>query len=151
MSKNNVLINLGLVVSMLFCMAFACSDGDERSGETETRAAQPETRTATAGGALTERDVREYFADTYAHYTNPTTFVFDSPIKIAAPTRHTFGDGSTFNCYPVKVDYTATADLGGSFKTSHYTRGIYYFYRNSFDEWEASSEGYRSTDEYKQK
>jgi len=42
MNKNNMLINLGLVFSLLFCMAFACNEGDEKND-----APPPKSRTQT--------------------------------------------------------------------------------------------------------
>ena len=34
MRTKNLLINLGLIGSLLFCLAFACNNGDERGGTT---------------------------------------------------------------------------------------------------------------------
>ncbi len=50
MNKNNVLISLGLVTSMLFCMAFACGDGSEKDGAGDDDG-EKTTRTATQDAA----------------------------------------------------------------------------------------------------
>jgi hypothetical protein len=99
------------------------------------------------GPAITEADVKN-FVTTYQMHDirdfEECKITFDSGVRVGAPERHSFHNGITTNCYPVKVDFSvfrrnkAIKDKG---LTSHHRGGVYYFYRNSFNEWEMESEG----------
>ncbi|MDQ2746922.1 MAG: hypothetical protein M3T96_06660 [Acidobacteriota bacterium] len=56
METNNVLINLGLIISLLFCMAFACNDGGDKSSGTSQTAA--EKTTTDDGDAVEPQDAQ---------------------------------------------------------------------------------------------
>jgi hypothetical protein len=72
---------------------------------------------------------------------------FDSAVRIAPAVRHTFQiPPTTYLSYPVKVDFT-THKNGGTFHLQHMTRGVYYFYRNSFGDWEMGKENERIKEE----
>ena len=93
-------------------------------------------------GAITEQEIKDYFVHWWTHDCAPEddcSVAFDSAVRVAPAIRHTFGDGSTYLTYPVKVDFT-THKNGGYEHLAHYTRGVYYFYRNSFDDWEMGKE-----------
>jgi hypothetical protein len=72
---------------------------------------------------------------------------FDSSARIAPAVRHTFQiPPATYLTYPVKVDFT-THKNSGTFHLQHMTRGVYYFYRNSFGDWEMGKENERIAEE----
>ena len=101
-------------------------------------------------GAITEQEVKAYFTDWWTHDCDKTQdcrIVFDSVVRIAPAVRHTFQiPPTTYLTYPVKVDFT-THKSGGNFHLQHMTRGVYYFYRNSFGDWEMGKEDERITQE----
>ncbi|MEO6655748.1 MAG: hypothetical protein ABIO36_06655 [Pyrinomonadaceae bacterium] len=101
-------------------------------------------------GAITEQEVKAYFTDWWTHDCDKSReckVTFDSPVRIAPAVRHTFQiPPTTYLTYPVKVDMTTHAN-GGTFHLTHYTHAIYYFYRNSFGEWEMGKEDERTTQE----
>ena len=108
-------------------------------------------------GPITEREVKAYFRDWWDQFCkggNATkdmcTITFDSPVKIAPETRHTFQLTGTYNCYPVKVDFTTAYSSAGISvnNLTHFTHAVYYFRRNSFGEWEMGKEGERTTEEH---
>ncbi len=49
MNTKNLLVNLGIVFSLLFCMAFACNDGDERGGAADGDVRQTARNNSNAG------------------------------------------------------------------------------------------------------
>ncbi|MEO7309655.1 MAG: hypothetical protein ABIX01_04610 [Chitinophagaceae bacterium] len=111
-------------------------------------------------GAITEKEVKDYFKDWWDQFCkggNTTkdmcTISFDGPVRIAPLTSHTFQLTGTYNCYPVKVDFTtAYSNAGISVNNiTHFTHAVYYFYRNSFGDWEMGKEGERTTEEQKNK
>ena len=101
-------------------------------------------------GAITEAEVKAYFADWWTHDCDKTqncSVKFDSAVRIAPAVRHTFQiPPATYLTYPVKVDFT-THSSGGTFHLTHYTRAVYYFYRNSFGDWEMGKEDESTTQE----
>ncbi len=101
-------------------------------------------------GPITEKEVKAYFTDWWTHNCDKSddcSVTFDSPVRIAPAVRHTFQiPPATYLTYPVKVDFT-THKNGGTYHLQHMTRGVYYFYRNSFDEWEMGKENERITQE----
>ena len=101
-------------------------------------------------GPISQQEVKSYFIDWWTHDCekgDACTVTFDSPVKIAPATRHTFQiPPATYLCYPVKVNFTTHWNRG-TFHLTHYTHAVYYFYRNSFDEWEMGKEGERTTQE----
>lgn len=101
-------------------------------------------------GAITEGEVKAYFTDWWTHdceKSDECSVTFDSAVQIAPAVRHTFQiPPTTYLSYPVKIDFT-THKNGGTFHLQHMTRGVYYFYRNSFGEWEMSKENERITQE----
>lgn len=100
-------------------------------------------------GAITQEEVKEHFVHWWTHECAPKdecAVVFDGAVRIAPAVRHTFGDTSTYLTYPVKVDFT-THYNGGWYHLRHHTRGVYYFYRNSFGDWEMGKEDERIKEE----
>ena len=101
-------------------------------------------------GAITVGEVKSYFTDWWTHdceKADACTVTFDSPVKIAAAVRHTFQiPPATYTCYPVKVNFTTHWNRG-TFHLMHITHAVYYFYRNSFGEWEMGKENERTTEE----
>jgi hypothetical protein len=101
-------------------------------------------------GAITEQEVKAYFTDWWTHDCekgDDCSITFDSAVRIAPAVRHTFQiPPATYLTYPVKVDFT-THKNGGTFHLQHITRGVYYFYRNSFGDWEMGKENERITQE----
>jgi hypothetical protein len=101
-------------------------------------------------GAITEQEVKASFIDWWTHdcdKSDECSVTFDSAIRIAPAVRHAFQiPPTTYLTYPVKVDFTTHTNKG-TFHLQHMTRGIYYFYRNSFDEWEMGKENERITQE----
>ena len=101
-------------------------------------------------GAITEAEVKAYFVDWWTHdceKSDDCSVTFDSAVRIAPAVRHTFQiPPATYLTYPVKVDFT-THKNGGNFHLQHQTRGVYYFYRNSFGDWEMGKENERITEE----
>lgn len=101
-------------------------------------------------GAITEAEVKAYFTDWWTHdcdKNDDCRVTFDSAVKIAPAVRHTFQiPPTTYLSYPVKVDFT-THKNGGTFHLQHMTRGVYYFYRNSFGDWEMGKEDERIAQE----
>lgn len=95
-------------------------------------------------GAITEKEVKDYFVYWWTHDCeagDECTVTFDSAVRLAPAVQHTFQiPNATYLTYPVKVDFT-THKNGGTFHLQHMTRAVYYFYRNSFDEWEMGKEG----------
>lgn len=108
------------------------------------------TASAQKKGAITEKEVKAYFVDWWTHDCDKSrecNVTFDSAVRIAPAVRHTFQiPPSTYLTYPVKVDFT-THTSGGTFHLQHMTRGVYYFYRNSFGDWEMGKENERITQE----
>ncbi len=101
-------------------------------------------------GAITEAEVKAYFNDWWTHdcdKSDDCSVTFDSAVRIAPAVRHTFQiPPVTYLTYPVKVDFT-THKNAGTFHLQHQTRGVYYFYRNSFGDWEMGKEDERITEE----
>ncbi len=101
-------------------------------------------------GAITEAEVKAYFTDWWTHdceKSDDCRVTFDSAVRIAPAVRHTFQiPPATYLTYPVKVEMT-THRNGGTFHLQHLTRGVYYFYRNSFGDWEMGKEDERITQE----
>ena len=101
-------------------------------------------------GAITEAEVKAYFTDWWTHDCEKgadCSVTFNSAVRIAPAIRHTFQiPPATYLSYPVKVDFT-THKNGGNFHLQHMTRGVYYFYRNSFGDWEMGKEGEQMTEE----
>ncbi len=101
-------------------------------------------------GAITEAEVKAYFNDWWTHdcdKSDDCSVTFDSAVRLAPAVRHTFQiPPATYLTYPVKVDMT-THKNGGTFHLQHLTRGVYYFYRNSFGDWEMGKEDERITEE----
>ena len=101
-------------------------------------------------GAISEQEVKAYFTDWWTHdcdESDECSVTFDSAVRIAPAVRHTFQiPPTTYLTYPVKVDFT-THKNGGTFHLQHMTRGVYYFYRNSFGDWEMGKEDERITQE----
>ena len=101
-------------------------------------------------GAITEGEVKAYFTDWWTHDCekgDDCSVTFDSAVRIAPAIRHTFQiPPATYLAYPVKVDFT-THKNGGTFHLQHMTRGVYYFYRNSFGDWEMGKEDERIAEE----
>lgn len=101
-------------------------------------------------GAITESEVKAYFTDWWTRdceKSDECSVTFDSAVKIAPAVRHTFQiPPTTYLTYPVKVDFT-THKNGGTFHLQHMTRAVYYFYRNSFGDWEMGKEDERITEE----
>jgi hypothetical protein len=101
-------------------------------------------------GAITEQEVKAYFTDWWTHdceKSDDCRVTFDSAVRIAPAVRHTFQiPPTTYLTYPVKVDFT-THKNGGTFHLQHITRGVYYFYRNSFGDWEMGKEDERIAEE----
>ena len=100
--------------------------------------------------AITEQEVKAYFLDWWTHDCDKPrecTVTFDSPVRIAPVARHTFQiPPATYMAIPVTVDMTTHAN-SGNFHLQHLTHGVYYFYRNSFGDWEMGKEGERITEE----
>ena len=101
-------------------------------------------------GAITEQEVKAYFTDWWTHNcekSDDCSVTFDSAVRIAPAIRHTFQiPPATYLTYPVKVDFT-THKNAGYFHLQHMTRGVYYFYRNSFGDWEMGKEDERIKEE----
>lgn len=101
-------------------------------------------------GAITEQEVKAYFTDWWTHdceKSDDCSVAFDSTVRIAPAIRHTFQiPPATYLAYPVKVDFT-THKNSGNFHLQHMTRGVYYFYRNSFGDWEMGKEDERIKEE----
>jgi hypothetical protein len=101
-------------------------------------------------GAISEPEVKAYFTDWWTRdceKSDDCSVTFDSAVRIAPAVRHTFQiPPATYLTYPVKVDFT-THKNGGTFHLQHMTRGVYYFYRNSFGDWEMGKEDERITQE----
>lgn len=94
-------------------------------------------------GAISEQEVKAYFNDWWTHdceKSDDCRVTFDSAVRIAPAVQHTFQiPVATYLSYPVKVDFT-THKNGGTFHLQHMTQGVYYFYRNSFGDWEMGKE-----------
>ena len=127
--NKNLLINLSLCFSLLFCLAFACNDGGDSGGSAPTK----RTGQNTAGGAITEQEVKNYIHNWWMKDCEACEVDYLTPVRINPKERHTFGNGVTVDAYPVKVDFDASGSISKG--------GIYYFYRNSFGEWEMGQEG----------
>ena len=101
-------------------------------------------------GPITEKEVKAYFTDWWTHdceKSDDCRVTFDSPIRIAPAVQHTFQiPPTTYLTYPVKVNFT-THRNGGTFQITHYTHAVYYFYRDSFGDWEMGKEDERTTQE----
>ncbi len=101
-------------------------------------------------GAITEAEVKAYFTDWWTHdcdKSDDCSVTFDSAVRIAPAVRHTFQIPPTnYLTYPVKVDMT-THKNAGTFHLQHLTHGVYYFYRNSFGDWEMGKEVERIKEE----
>ncbi len=101
-------------------------------------------------GAITEQEVKDSIVDGWTHScekSDDCRVTFDSAVKIAPAVRHTFQvPPATYLTYPVKVNYTTHWNKG-TFHLTHHTNAVYYFYRNSFGEWESGMENERTTQE----
>jgi hypothetical protein len=145
MKNRDLLMSLLVPALLWFCLAFSCGSGNRGDGVTTT----PTRRTGqnTGGGAPTEQEVKDHIA---AYWTKCQSYevckvTFDGPIRINPRERHTFRNsgGITVDAYPVKVDFSSYLGNKGT-DTGGWVRhrgGIYYFYRNSFGEWESAQEG----------
>ncbi|MEO7313416.1 MAG: hypothetical protein ABIX01_23740 [Chitinophagaceae bacterium] len=99
------------------------------------------------GGAIAVKEVKDYLAYTYCKQSDGCVISFDSPIHIGAAERHAFQFPATnYLCYPVKVNYTTHSE-SGTYHLQHYTKGVYYFFRNGFGEWEMNKENEKITEE----
>lgn len=150
MKAQRLLINFGLIILLWFCMAFACKNGNDRKSTGDDRTT-PRTGQNTPGGAPTEQEVKDHIT---AYWTKCQSYeeckvTFDGPVRINPKERHTFRNsyGITVDAYPVKVNfsnYLRNKDAGPG-GWVHHRDGIYYFYRNSFGEWESAQEGETTT------
>ena len=153
MKRYKLLRTLG-VIGLLWCsLAFTCNTSEDRSS-TSDDGATPTRRTGlnTGGNALAQQEVKDFIT----HYwtRNCRDFeeckvTFDSAVRINPLERHTFPNGITVDAYPVKVDFSnfvRNKNLEGDKGLWYRHRGgVYYFYRNSFKEWEMSQEGGEAT------
>ena len=148
--KTYQLLRILGVICLLWCsLAFACKTSDDPSS-TSDDGTTPTRRTGlnTGGGAITEQEVKKIFTYKWTHDCKnyeACKVTFLTPVRINPKERHTIG-GITVDTYPVKVDFAVShivnADLGNPTPAGeHHTGGVYYFYRNSFGEWEMGSEG----------
>ena len=156
MKKYSLPINLGVLVLLWFCLAFACKN-NEPSRSPNDDGTTPTRRTGqnTGGDAITEQEVKDNITQYWTR--NCRNFeecrvTFDSGVRINPLERHSFHNGITVDSYPVKVEFssfvrnkTLEGDKGLWYR---HRGGIYYFYRNSFKEWEYEEEG--STDTFDQ-
>ncbi|MGI8788152.1 MAG: hypothetical protein ACR2HG_10365 [Pyrinomonadaceae bacterium] len=101
-------------------------------------------------GAITEKEVKDFLIYGWTRGCAPEdecTITYDSAVRIAPAVRHTFQiPPTTYLTYPVKVDYTTHSNKG-TFHLNHHTRAVYYFYRNSFGEWEMGMENEETKEE----
>ncbi|MGI8788149.1 MAG: hypothetical protein ACR2HG_10350 [Pyrinomonadaceae bacterium] len=144
----NPLINLSIIFSLLFCMAFACNnDSEDRDGTT------PPARTSRrANGSPTEDDVKAWVTE-YENMLHPTGVSLSEPdsidftfgeISFGQPRVADTGDKirkvESDYLYPVVVEYT----IHQYFKDGDHPsekKYNYELYRNAQGGWSAFSNG----------
>lgn len=156
MKRYKLLRTLG-VICLLWCsLAFACNTGEYRSSTSDNRAT-PTRRTGlnTGGDALTQQEVKDFITRWWTQGCRDfeeCRVTFDSAVKINPLERHTFQNGITVDAYPVKVDFSSFSRNknfeGAKGVRGRYRGGVYYFYRNSFKEWEMGQEGVEATSDH---
>lgn len=128
MKRGNLLINLGLVFSILFCAAFACNNGDEKSGGMDA-GNPPSSSSSSEKGAPDERTVKETFIKQFG---DPKVTFESIEIK-PTQTAYTSNLGVYVHGFPVKISSTTLGGYG--VKNGTRTSGVYYFYTDEFGEW----------------
>ena len=116
-------INLGVIVLLWFCLAFACKNGKDTGGSRNNNSGTTQSQTGN-GKVPTEQDVRDamtrhandYWGTSYRNIV----VTFESPVRVVAEGRL----GETNNMYyEATVDWTLKYDDGIQIYITYYKGG----------------------------
>ena len=130
MKKQSLPINLGLICSLLFCLAFACKSGDEKGGTTQS-------------GPPSESEIKRRIEKDAARNEYPTRkeSVEFHGVKLFPPEQSDnlgmegMPAGKKTTYYPVSIQYTYVANYSDGSVQRREWDGLYRFWRGLDGEW----------------